>query len=245
MNQTIELLRSHRSIRKFTHQKIPPELLRTLLEAGQCAATSSHIQAYSIIHVTDVLKREALAALAGGQHYVASASDFLVICADIKRSAAAARRAGAEVITGTTEQLIVASIDAAMMAQNLVVAAESAGLGICYIGGIRNAPAEVSELLELPDQVYPVFGLCLGYPDQVPEVKPRLPLAAILKKNVYSSDSDDLHVDEFDTAMARYYQVRSQGIKASNWSSQLENLFTTKLRLHMKKFLQKRGLGLE
>ncbi|MEP2616139.1 nitroreductase family protein, partial [Marinobacter alexandrii] len=115
MNATIELLQSHRSIRKFTEQKIPRELLHELIRAGQCAATSNHVQAYSVIHVTNPENRQAIAELAGGQAYIADCSDFLVFCADMKRSTNAAERAGAEVVRGTTEQLVVASVDTALM----------------------------------------------------------------------------------------------------------------------------------
>jgi len=242
-NPVLDLLGRHRSIRKFTDQRIPAELLSSLLHAGQSAATSSHVQAYTLIHVIDTAKRERLAELTGGQGYVASASDFFVFCADMKRPTEAAARAGADVITGTVEQLLVASIDAALMAQNLVVAAESEGLGICYIGGIRNNPAAVSDLLELPNQVYPVFGLCLGYPDQDPQVKPRLPLNAIVKTDRYSSEQDSELIDGFDATMETYYRERLGGNKSSNWSQQLKPLFTSKLRLHLKEFLEKRGLG--
>jgi len=244
MNPTIELLHQHRSIRKFTHQRISSDLFEAVLRAGQCAATSSHLQAYTLIHVTDMAKREVLVELTGGQKYVADASDFLVFCADMKRPSEAARNSGADAVSGTTEQLLVASVDVALMAQNMVIAAESEGLGVCYIGGIRNAPAEVSELLNLPDQVYPVFGLCLGYPDQNPETKPRMPLEAILKENNYTSADTQAHVEGFDATMEEYYLARTEGNKSSNWSKQLHPLFTTRLRLHMKEFLKKRGLGI-
>ncbi|RMJ02676.1 FMN reductase (NADPH) [Marinobacter litoralis] len=245
MNPTIELLKSHRSIRKFKDQQIPRELFEELIRAGQSAATSSHVQAYTVIHVVNPESRARLAELAGGQPYVESASDFLVFCADMKRSTEAAERSGADVTRGMTEQLLVASVDVALMAQNVVIAAESAGLGICYIGGIRNNPQEVSELLKLPEHVYPVFGLCLGYPDQNPEVKPRLPLASILKQDVYDDSSDEALVAEFDDTMARYYRERTGGNKSTNWSEQLKPLFTSKLRAHMKEFLNKRGFGLK
>lgn len=245
MNPTIELLKSHRSIRKFKDQQIPQELFEELIRAGQCAATSNHVQAYTIIHVVNTEKRKKLAELAGGQAYIETCSDFLVFCADMKRATESAEKAGAEVIRGMTEQLLVASVDAALIAQNVVVAAESEGLGICYIGGIRNNPQDVSDLLNLPEHVYPVFGLCLGYPDQNPEVKPRLPLAAILKEDEYNDAEDEALVARFDDTMHKYYQARTGGNKDTNWSEQLKPLFTSKLRPHMKDFLNKRGFGVK
>lgn len=245
MNPTIELLQSHRSIRKFSDRKIPRDLFETLIRAGQSAATSNHVQAYTIIHVVNLDNRRKLAELAGGQAYVADSSDFLVFCADMKRSTDAAERAGAEVVRGMTEQLLVASIDTALMAQNVAVAAESVGIGLCYIGGIRNNPAEVSDLLRLPEHVYPVFGMCLGYPEQDPEIKPRLPLASILKEDYYQGEQDPSHVAEFDDTMRQYYLARTGGNKDTNWSEQLKPLFTSKLRPHMRDFLKGRGFEMK
>jgi FMN reductase (NADPH) len=245
MNPTIELLKSHRSIRKFTDQKIPTPTLHELVRAGQGASTSNHVQACTIIQVVDPDKRARLVELTGGQTWVATCSDFLVFCADMKRSTEAAAAAGAEVVTGMTEQLLVASVDTALLAQNVAVAAESVGLGLCFIGGIRNNPQAVSELLNLPDQVYPVFGMCLGYPDQSPEVKPRLPLATVFKQDRYDDSQDRAQIAEFDQTMSDYYQQRSGNNKSSNWSQQLQPLFTSKLRAHMREFLQKRGFDMK
>lgn len=243
MNDVIKLLQSHRSIRKFTDQEIPRGLLLELIKAGQAAATSSHVQAYSVIHVKDAANRERLAELSGGQGYVASSAVFLVFCADMKRPTEASARTGANVERGMTEQLLVATVDTALMAQNVAVAAESEGLGICYIGGIRNNPEAVSELLKLPPHVYPVFGMCLGYPDHQPEVKPRLPVEAILKEDYYTDDSDQ--VVAFDDSMRAYYQSRSSGNKNSDWSHNLTPLFDNKLRPHMRDFLVKRGFTMK
>ncbi|MEL7965766.1 oxygen-insensitive NADPH nitroreductase [Vreelandella neptunia] len=243
MNDVIKLLKSHRSIRKFSDRPIPKELLLELIQAGQGAATSSHVQAYTVIHVKDQANREQIAELAGGQGYIATCADFLVFCADMKRPTEASERTGANVVRGMTEQLLVATVDTALMAQNVAVAAESEGLGICYIGGIRNNPQEVSDLLRLPKHVYPVFGMCLGYPEQEPEVKPRLPVEAVLKEDYYTEDREQ--VEAFDTTMQAYYQARSSSNKDTDWSRNLKPLFDNKLRPHMRDFLIKRGFEMK
>ncbi|RUR33594.1 oxygen-insensitive NADPH nitroreductase [Vreelandella nanhaiensis] len=243
MNDVIKLLKSHRSIRKFSDRPIPHELLVELIQAGQGAATSSHVQAYTVIHVKNPSNREQIAELAGGQSYIASCSDFLVFCADMKRPTEASERTGANVIRGMTEQLLVATVDTALMAQNVATAAESEGLGICYIGGIRNNPQAISDLLKLPEQVYPVFGMCLGYPEHEPEVKPRLPVEAILKEDYYSDDGEQ--VEAFDTTMQAYYQSRSSSNKNTDWSHNLTPLFDSKLRPHMREFLIERGFEMK
>ncbi|RUR37964.1 oxygen-insensitive NADPH nitroreductase [Vreelandella populi] len=243
MNDVIKLLKSHRSIRKFSDRPIPHELLVELIRAGQGAATSSHVQAYTVIHVKNPANREQIAELAGGQSYIVNCSDFLVFCADMKRPTEASERTGANVIRGMTEQLLVATVDTALMAQNVATAAESEGLGICYIGGIRNNPQAISDLLKLPEHVYPVFGMCLGYPEHEPEVKPRLPVEAILKEDYYSDDGEQ--VEAFDTTMQAYYQSRSSSNKNTDWSHNLTPLFDNKLRPHMREFLIERGFEMK
>jgi len=243
MNDVIELLKAHRSIRKFSDKQIPSELLHELIKAGQGAATSSHVQAYTVIHVKNQSNREQIAALAGGQDYIATCADFLVFCADMKRPTEASEQTGANVVRGMTEQMLVATVDTALMAQNVAVAAESEGLGICYIGGIRNNPQEISDLLRLPNHVYPVFGMCLGYPAHDPEVKPRLPVAAILKEDYYTEDAEQ--VKTFDATMQAYYQARSSSNKDTDWSHNLTPLFDNKLRPHMREFLIKRGFEMK
>lgn len=245
MNAVIELLKSHRSIRKFTDRKIETSLFHDIIRAGQSAATSSHVQATTVIHVKNPATRQKIAELAGGQPYIASCSHFLVFCADLKRIYDACEREGTVVKEGMTEQFIVATVDTALMAQNVAVAAESAGLGICYIGGIRNNPAEISELLQLPRDVYPVFGFCMGYPDQQPEVKPRLPLETILKEDAYQDAGDIGQVAAFDETMQAYYQSRSSSNKSSNWTEQMKVLFTEKSRPHMREFLRQRGFDMK
>ena len=132
-----------------------------------------------------------------------------------------------------------------MFAQNLVVAAESAGLGICYIGGIRNNPAKASELLELPQSVYPVFGLCLGHPAQDPETKPRLPLSVILKENTYTDDKDKAEIDRYDKDVREYYRTRTGGKKEMSWSEQMSGLLGKESRPHMRGFLRDQGFEMK
>jgi nitroreductase len=164
MNATLEILTAHRSIRKFTDEPLPDGLLETLCTAAQAAATSSFLQGATLIRVTNPESRSTLARCAGGQGYVETAAEFLVLCADLKRAGNYCHKYGKEFEGDFTEQFIIATVDVALMAQNLVIAAESVGLGICYIGGLRNNPQEVSDLLELPRGVYPVFGLWLSRP---------------------------------------------------------------------------------
>ncbi len=243
MNSTIELLLSHRSIRKFEDKPVSDEVIKTLVQCGQAAATSSNVQGVTVIQVTQDDTREAMAKLAGGQPYVASAGAFLVYCADLRRPMNACESQGGEFSAGMMEHFLIASVDVALAAQNTVVAAESLGLGICYIGGLRNNPAEVTQLLKLPQQVYPVFGLCLGYPDQSPEVKPRLPVEAVLMKDNYDESTQDALRDQYDAQLREYYKTRTGGNKDSSWSEEMRALVGKESRPHMKPFLADQGFA--
>ncbi len=241
MNPTIDLLTRHRSIRKFTNEPIDPDLFIRLIEAGQAAASSSFLQGVTIIRVTDPKKRGALRVLANDQVYVTEAPEFLVFCADLSRPMRCCENHGGEAVKGLTEQFIIATIDTALFAQNLVIAAESAGLGICYIGALRNDPAKATEILNLPSQVYPAFGLCLGYPAQNPEVKPRMPTSAMLKENSYSTDGEYEAIAVYDEEMRAYYANRSANNKVQGWSEQMARLIEKEARPHMLGFLQSQG----
>ena len=241
MNPTIELLKKHRSIRKFTAEPIPPELLNELFLAAQSAATSSFLQGTTIVRVKSPETRALIAESAGNQTYVKSAAEFLVMCADLKRAGNYCIKNGFAFEGQYTEQFIIATVDVALLAQNLVIAAESEGLGICYIGGIRNDPRRVTELLDLPLGVYPVFGLCLGYPDQDPEIKPRLPLSVIVKEETYNERGDEEDVRVYDEKIEKYYKQRLGGGHGITWSKQVSKLLGEKSRPHMRDYLNTQG----
>ncbi len=241
MNQTIQLLKSHRSIRKFTDKPVEQSVVEALIGAGQAAATSSFIQACTVIQVNATDDREKLAAYAGNQAYVAAAPIFLVFCADMQRHKLACEMYKTEMQSGFTEQFITATVDCGLFAQNVVTGAESLGLGVVYIGGLRNQIEAVSELLELPHLVYPVFGLCIGYPAQNPEVKPRLPIDVVLKQDRYNDQNDKASIEAYDQHVEQYYQTRTGGNKSMNWSGQIAKMLAKESRPHMLPFLQSRG----
>ncbi|MGY4026293.1 oxygen-insensitive NADPH nitroreductase [Aeromonas rivuli] len=241
MNQTIDLILSHRSIRQFTADPIAAEQLDLILQAAQAAASSSFLQANSIIRVTDMALRQQLAQLAGPQPYVAQAAEFLVFCADFHRHLQIVPHA----YTGFVEQLMIGAIDGALMAQNALLAAQSLGLGGVYIGGIRNHPVEVVTLLGLPKHVIPLFGLCLGHPEQQPEQKPRLPQAMVVHENRYPAQLDRELLADYDRQIQAYYQARSSNNKVQTWSSQIEATLGKEARPFMDAFLQSQGFNLK
>ena len=241
MNPTIDLLKSHRSIRKYTDQPVGDEALEAIITAGQAAATSSFVQATTVVRVIDPEHRQKIRMLAGDQPYIEKAPEFLVFCADLARASLCCSMHEIEAKTDYAEQFVIATVDVGLFAQNCAVAAESMGLGICYIGGIRNNIQDVSDLLGLPDHIYPVFGFCIGYPDQDPDLRPRLPLSVVLKQGTYSADSDRQVIADYDKVVEAYYAKRSGGGKAMTWTQQVAGLLSEKCRPHMLPFLQGKG----
>ncbi len=241
MNETIELLLNHRSIRKFEDKPLSKEQIKQIVQAAQAASTSSFVQAYSIIGISDREKKRELAALAGNQSYVEDNGYFYVFCTDLHRHQLAADMAGKD-LGGTLdfmEKFMVAVIDASLAAQNAAIAAESMGLGICYIGGIRNEIEKVSDLLNLPDRVIPLFGMAVGYPAQDTALKPRLPFEAVFHENEYENKEEQLK--EYDETISAYYHMRTGGRRKDRWSEQVTSMLTGKQREHMKEFVNAKG----
>ena len=111
------------------------------------------------------------------------------------------------------------------------------------LAAFRNNPDKVSELINLPQNVYPVFGLCLGYPDQNPELKPRLPLELVLMEETYQPVNETL-LEEYDNTMRDYYQQRTNGKVDRMWSQDMSALLGKESRPHMKAFLESKGFKL-
>ena len=245
MNPTIDLMTSHRSIRKFSDRGVADETLIKIIAAAQCAATSHFVQAYTVIQVKDERKRQTIAKLAGPQAWVAQAPVFLVYCADFNRLVAVCESHGVVPETGWAEQFVTATVDAALLAQNVMLAAESQGMGGVFIGGIRNDPQTVCDLLEIPDHAYPVFGMCLGWPAHDPPPKPRLPIDAVLYTDRYPQSHDNTIFTAYDRKTNHYYLNRNSNLKDETWTRQMAEFMGKVIRPHMKAFLEDRGFFLK
>lgn len=237
----IELLKSHASVRKYKDEPISDDTLHELLQAAQHAASSNFVQAYSVVHVKDPVKKEKLGTLSNNVKQFESAAIALVFCADLNRLQQAAKMNGKEIAGGTAENLLVATIDVALFAQNFVIAAESKGYGICYIGGVRNNPEPISEMLELPDYVIPLFGMTVGVPAEENEIKPRLPLEAILHNDSYNEEKYKAILPQYDETMKQYYESRASNQKQTAWTDVMANFLSEPRRAYMKEFLQSKG----
>jgi len=241
MNEVIKLIKAHRSIRKYEDKPIDEKLISEIVEAAQWASTSSFVQAYTIIGVQEKEIKEQLSLLCGEQPYIAQCPLFLVFCADLHRLEKACEVQNTVMVGEYTESFIMSTVDAALAAQNAMLTAESLGLGGVYIGGIRNNPDKVSDLLKLPSYVYPVVGMCLGYPAQNPENKPRLPLQVVYKRDVYQNHEDMERIKEYDEQISTYYQSRTKGKRNDSWTQQMAEKMNKEIRPHMRGFLRSKG----
>jgi len=246
----MQKMRQHRSIRRYKPDPLPAGILETIVESAQRASTSSFLQQYTIVAVEEQERKARLAAWCGKQKQIHQCPTFLVFCADLHRLKRVCEREGTEIQTEYVEAFLTAAVDAALLAQNVALAAESLGLGMVYIGAIRNQPAEVVAELNLPDLVFPIFGMCLGYPAEEPAAKPRLPLPAVLHKEQYQLEAMDHHLDAFDGEIINVEMYRRMETgEAYGWMARAARRMAytdpKALRVTVGQVLRKQGFGLK
>ncbi|WP_160725401.1 NADPH-dependent oxidoreductase [Bacillus sp. USDA818B3_A] len=227
MNKTIELLRNHRSIREFDFEKEVTEAqVKTIIEAALAAPNWINGQQVSVIEVREHEKKSSLAKAAGNQRWIEEAPVFLVFCIDFYRAKLAAEKHGHDFqIVDDLEAVIVGSTDVGIALGSAVVAAESMGLGIVPIGGVRRNPQTFVDKLNLPEYVFPISGLVVGHPRTIPDQKPRLPLKATLHKEKYDAEVQMAVIDQYDNTISAYMAERTSGKDSSDWSSKVAHFY--------------------
>ena len=223
-NEIIASLLDHRSVRGFLSDPLPAGTLETLIAAAQSAATSSNMQFWSAIAVSDPAKRKILAEIASDQKHIEQCPLYIAWVADLSRNErlGEAERTNLESVPWL-ETFMVACIDAALAAQNAVVAAQSLGLRTVYIGAMRNDPVRVAELLGLPPRAFVVFGLCVGYadPQAKNEVKPRLPQSIVLHQDCYDAAPETRDRPAYDAEMSTF--SARHDLQAATWTQRVLN----------------------
>lgn len=241
----LDTILTHRSIRKFTEQPIDDKLFATLIQAAQAGSSSGFLQSASIIRVTDPkIRYEIRRICANAQHakdgekyghpYVEQCAELLIYCMDNHRHRELVPTAQID----WTEVTLVGAIDCAIMAQNLLVAAESVGLGGVYLGSVRNDINRLSDLLELPTGVVPMFGMALGYPDQDPDMRPRLPMALVLSTNTYQPATQP-QIERYNQTVKDYYVTRGQA--GMDWTQAIKNYLDKPARPEILPYLNQQG----
>jgi nitroreductase len=176
---------SHRSIRRYKPDPIPPEMLARILEAGTRASNTGNMQVYSLIVTTDPAIREQLAPCHFNQPMVRQAPVLITFCADVHRFSLWCEQRGARPEYGNFLWFVSAAIDAMLAAQNVILEAESHGLGVCVLGTTTYAADRIIEVLDIPRGVIPVTSLVMGRPDEAPPPTDRLPVEAVVHRDKY------------------------------------------------------------
>ncbi|MBP8301909.1 MAG: NTP transferase domain-containing protein [Planctomycetes bacterium] len=201
---TVAQMFRHRSHRRYHADPVPQEQLERLVDAARYASTSSFIQAYAVIAVCDAQRKGECARLCSGQPHISEAPVFFAICADLHKIAAACGRHGTAVQAQSFELFLQATVDAALLGQNLQLAAEAEGLGACMIGAARNHPLELAQVLGLPPHCYVVFGMTVGKPADDPIPRGRMPLPGVLHWERYDAASAEAALDGADEGMREW-----------------------------------------
>lgn len=251
---TIEQLHKHYSVRSYKPEPVSHDLVQTIVLAGQRASTSSNLQMYSVVAVTDEAKRKELSMLCGDQESIRQAPVFMAWCADLTKLERACEMRGYEHSHMYVENFLVSAVDVALAMQNAAVAAESLGLGICYIGAIRNQSQGVIDLLQLPELVFPVSGMTLGWPNAEPNRRPRIATDAILHWETYDNSQLDDALYAYDEAMIETGIYNGRQVPVPGKVAEIENYgwiehsarrVSAPKRIHILDVLNKQGFGMQ
>lgn len=251
---TLVAMLDHRSCRRYTDRPVADDLLDLVLAATFSAPSKSDLQQCSVIVVDDPDLRASIASLIPSMPWIAQAARFLLFCADSRRIRRLADGQGVPFANDHLDAVFNATTDAAMHLATFIWAAEAVGMGTCPISVVRNHIEEVSAIVELPDQVFPVAGMCVGWPERLRSLSPRLPF----KVTVHHDRYDD---SELGRLVAEYDHVRSKGqvtppdqqldvdrwgpSDSYGWSTEKVRMTARRERDQLARFLQARGLKLD
>jgi nitroreductase/FMN reductase [NAD(P)H] len=200
----------HRSHRRYTAQPVDPALLRLLFACALSAPSKSDLQQADIVQVSDAGKRKAIADLVADNPWVRTAPVFLIFCGNNRRTRQVAELRGKPFANDHLDAFMNSAVDAGIVLANFIQAAEAAGLGCCPISSVRNHAQQVSDLLELPDWVFPVAGLCVGYPSEPGMITSRLALDVTVHTDCYDEAGISTRIDAYDRRRQARQQYKKQ-----------------------------------
>jgi nitroreductase len=230
----VEAMLSHRSVRTFLPEALPEGTLETLVAAAQSASTSSALNQWSLVAVTDTaLKLQLSSTIAKTVPtdripWIEEAPALLLWVADASRSAEITKTQGAEpVVLDYLDSFLMTSIDTALAAQNASLAAESLGLGVVFLGVMRNAAKAVAELINLPAHSFVAFGMAVGCPDpeRSSSVRPRPAQPMVLHHNRYSQGRYLDYLTGYEQASLDFRHV--QGMSEKTWQGAIHASMTS------------------
>ncbi|MBO0441911.1 nitroreductase family protein [Candidatus Enterococcus ikei] len=239
MNQTIELLKNRRSYREFDENYALPKVeLQAILDAARQAPSWMNGQFYSIIVIQDKKIREQLVKWNPGNPHMLNSSVFLLFIGDLHRTKiVSAAHESSYSIDESVEPMILAVTDASLALENAVIAVESLGLGSVVVGSIRKYGKEICQLLDLPDNTFPLFGLSIGKPVVEMKVKPRLPETSVVHYDKYRPYAYSL-IEQYNDTMEQFGEAR----ETKRWSQKFSDYFAEEPSMITDQLLQIQGL---
>jgi nitroreductase len=242
-----------RTHRQYTDQLIDDDLFDTLLACGLSASSKSDLQQASIVVVDDPDKRALIASWIPSMPWLAKAPRLLIFCGDHSRLRIASELRAKPFPNDNVDQFMNAAIDAGLVMQTFTLAAESVGLGCCPISEVRSHIDALSELLELPDWVFPIAGLCVGYPAREGFVSMRLPPSLTVHRNRYDADQRAEKIDDYDKRRDQRFSIPETAQKETErfgvadfygWSEDKTRQYSTPQRPDFLAYLKARGFGM-
>lgn len=222
MNETINVMKSHKSIRKFDlEHPIPENEFQEILAATRQASTWMNGEFYSMIVVRDPELREAVYASAPPyMTFIKKCAELVVFVVDMHRTSLAAKMHDKPYVAQGIEPLLIGTVDTSLVGQNMLTAAESLGYGGVFIGLVREEPKKMMKALNLPDQTFPLFAIALGKPAQEPAVKPRLQEHLVVHYDTYKEPTI-ADLEEYDEIQTQYAGARQK----QTWTEKFAHYF--------------------
>jgi nitroreductase len=262
IHQLESFLNSHYSVRHFSGEPISEDLTHRIIKMSRRAPTSSNLQMCSILTVRDSDRKSQLAELCGSQKHIEDSDIFFVFLADLHPLHMLCSERGFPFHGDYLEPFVLATVDASLCAGRALTGAQALGLGGVLVGGIRNEPQSVAELLELPDYCYAVCGMSLGWPVKEGKTKPRIPDSGMHHQEKYRPELFRNAVSEYDNTILEtgLYQNRNYplpsgadqeaaGSRPYSWSEHSARRISDgspgALRVSLRPFLEKIGFKLK
>jgi nitroreductase/FMN reductase [NAD(P)H] len=249
--EALARMAEHRTHRYFTDRPVEPALLRVLCAAALSAPSKSDLQQRDIVIVQDKAVRQRLDALIPGMDWLPAAPALLVVCANNRRQRQVHEWRGRPFANDHLDPFFNASTDAAIVLGWLVLTAEAVGLGCCPLSVIRNNAQQVSDLLGLPDHVFPYAGLALGWPARAGDITPRLPLAVTVHTDRFDERDVRAKIEAHDRRRAAIQPYRNQRavdrfgrMDDYGWSEEKARQYATPERTDFGAFIRRKGFDL-
>ena len=254
MNDTLRTILSHRTSRRYTDAPIDDKTLNLLMACAQSAPTKSNLQQYSILVVRDPVMRRGLVELVPNMGWLATAPVAVLFLGDLRRIRKLAELRGHDYQNDNADTFMNGAVDAAVAMQSLITAAESIGIGTCPISYVRNRIGDLADLLGLPDGVFPICGLTLGYPSDPGYTSMRLPQSIVIHQDRYDDSDLAESITDFDDRGHERYPIPVEkqrhtdkygALEKCTWSENVCRQLSLPERPGFAAYLKSKGINLD